>query len=227
MDRQRELPAAQAEAGLMGWATMLVIGTGTAGLLLAFGLRRGMWSIAGAALMIGAIGYAVQGSPGLAGHSVRADARGLEVDPGIAELRGAMFGRYGDDAMYFTTSDGLQRAGESESAVRLLLGAIHHKGGDPALWTELGTAIAAHDGGYVSPAAELAFHQAERLAPGHPGPWFFAGLAEVRAGDFAAARPLWARALALTPSQAEYRPEIAGRLELLDRYLALMAANGG
>jgi hypothetical protein len=211
----------------MGWAMMIVIGIGTAGLLLAFGLRRGMWSTVGAALMIGAIGYAVQGSPGLAGDPVHADAQGVEVDPGIIELRGAMFGRYGDDAMYFTTSDGLQRAGESEGAVKLLLGAIHHTGGDPALWTELGTTIAAHDGGYVSPAAQLAFGQAERLAPTNPGPWFFAGLAAVRAGDFAAARPLWAKALALSPAGADYRPGIVTRLDLLDRYLALAAANGG
>jgi len=210
----------------MGWAMMIVIGIGAAGLLLGCGLRRGMWSITGAALMIGAIGYAVQGSPGLAGHPVRADAEGLQVDPGIAELRGAMFGRYGPDAMYFTTSDGLQRAGESASAVRLLLGAIHNRGSDAALWTELGTAITAHDGGYVSPAAELAFRQAERLAPDNPGPWFFAGLAAVRAGDFAAARPLWAKALALTPADAEYRDSIVLRLDLLDRYLAMMAAMG-
>lgn len=211
----------------MGWAIMPVIGIGAAGLLLALGLRRGMWSIVGAALMIGAIGYAVQGRPGLAGHPVRADAQGIAFDPGIAELRGAMFGRYGDDAMYFITSDGLQRAGESESAVRLLLGAIRHKRSDPALWTELGTTISGHDGGYVSPAAELAFGQAERLAPTDPGPVFFAGLAAARAGDFSGARPLWAKALALTPADAPYRPEIAGRLALLDRYLALIAASGG
>lgn len=207
----------------MGLLLMIAIGIGAAGLLLALRLRRGMWSIAGAALMIGAIGYAVQGSPGLVGHPVRADAHGLEVDPGIVALRGAMFGRYGDDAMFFTTSDGLQRAGESTSAVKLLLGAIHHKGDDAALWTELGTAIAAHDNGYVSPAAQLAFDQAHRLAPDNPGPLFFAGLAAVRAGDFAGARPLWAKALALTPADAEYRPEIAVRLQLLDRYLAMMA----
>ena len=69
--------------------------------------------------------------------------------------------------------------------------------------------------------------RAERQAPTNPGPWFFAGLAAVRAGDFAAARPLWAKALALSPAGADYRPGIATRLDLLDRYLALAAANGG
>jgi len=210
----------------MGWVMMLLIGIGTAGLLAGLGLRRGIWSMAGATLMVGAIGYAVQGSPGLAGHPVRADAEHIEVDPGIVELRGAMFGRYGDDAMFFATSDGLQRAGETEHAVKLLLGAIHNKGGDAALWTELGTAISAHDDGYVSPAALLAFHQAQRLAPNNPGPFFFAGLADVRAGDLASARPLWTRALALTPADAPYRDQIAIRLSLLERYYAMMNAAG-
>lgn len=205
----------------MGWIVMLVIGLGTSGLLLVFGLRRGIWSAAGAALMLGAIGYAVQGSPGLAGHPVKADAGGIAIDPEIADLRGAIFGRYGGDAMYLVTSDGLLRAGETTSAARLLLGAIHHSGGNPMLWTELGTVLSMHDGGYVSPSAELAFRHARQLAPTSPGPLFFEGLARVRAGDFAAARPLWAKALALTPEDAEYGPGIAVRLALLDRYLAM------
>ena len=116
----------------------------------------------------------------------------------------------------------LLEAGSAET----MFGAIHHKGGDAALWSELGTAITAHDGGYVSPAAQLAFRQAQRLAPANPGPWFFAGLASVRAGDFQTARPLWVKALALTPADASYRQSIVMRLALLDRYLAMMAAAG-
>jgi tetratricopeptide (TPR) repeat protein len=210
----------------MGWAMMAAIGVAAAGLLVAFGLRRGAWSAAGAALMVGAIGYAVQGNPGLPGHPVRADAQGIEADPGIVELRGAMFGRYGDDALYFVTSDALQRAGDTTRAVTLLLGAIRHKPDDAALWTELGNAIAAHDGGYVSPAAQLAFRRARQLAPANPGPYFFAGLAAVRAGDFASAEPLWKKALALTPADAGYRPLLTERTELLRRYLVLMRAQG-
>jgi cytochrome c-type biogenesis protein CcmH len=208
----------------MGWVMMLVVGIGAAGLLLAFGLRRTMWSTVGAALMVGAIGYALQGSPGLADHPVRADAGGIEVDPGITDLRGAMFGRYGDNATYFTATDALQRAGETTAAAHILLGAIHHKGDDPALWTELGTVISTHDQGYVSAAALLAFHRAAQLAPSNPGPPFFEGLAYVRAGDFAGALPLWQRAVALTPADASYRPDMVVRVDLLGRYIAMMQA---
>lgn len=209
----------------MGWAVMILIGVFASGLLLALGVDRRMWSLVGAALMIGAIGYAVQGSPVLPDHPVKADATGIEIDPGITDLRGAIFGRYGDDSLYLTASDALQRVGETQAASQLLLGAIHHKGQDPVLWTELGTALSSHDGGYVSPAALLAFHHAAQLAPTSPGPPFFTGLAYVRAGDFANARPFWAEALAKTPPNADYRAAVAIRLDMLDRYLTM--AGGG
>ena len=69
-------------------------------------------------------------------------------------------------------------------------------------------------------SALFAFEQAHRIAPTHPAPPFFLGIAHVRAGEFAKARPLWARALALTPDGVRVKPEIAQRLALLDAYLA-------
>jgi cytochrome c-type biogenesis protein CcmH/NrfG len=80
--------------------------------------------------------------------------------------------------------------------------------------------MAAHDGNTVSPPARFAFEQAVRIAPSHPAPPFFLGLAHIRADDYAAARPLWARAVALSPAGASYRRDIALRLALLDRLLA-------
>jgi len=58
-----------------------------------------------------------------------------------------------------------------------------------------------------------------RLSPRHPAPPFFLGLAYVRTGNFAAARPYWARALALTPKTVSYHDDIAIRLALLDRLI--------
>ena len=59
-----------------------------------------------------------------------------------------------------------------------------------------------------------------RIAPRHPAPPFFLGLAYVRSGNFAAGRPYWARALALTPKSVSYHDEIAVRLALLDQVMA-------
>ena len=52
------------------------------------------------------------------------------------------------------------------------------------LWVGLGNALVAHADGMMSPAAELAFDRADRLAPEHPAPRFFYGLALAQGGQF-------------------------------------------
>jgi cytochrome c-type biogenesis protein CcmH/NrfG len=89
------------------------------------------------------------------------------------------------------------------------------------LWMQLGTNLALHDGDQMSPPALAAFRQAIRLAPNHPAPPYYMGLAYVRAGDLAAARPLWRRAIALSAPGSDYRAEFARQLIVLDRVLAM------
>ena len=134
-----------------------------------------------------------------------------------------MFGRYTYADQYFVMSEGLTRAGQKAGAVRVLLGGITGAKQNAALWTALGNAYAENDADTVSPASRFAFDQALRLAPEHPGPPFFLGIAYVRAGEFAKARSWWVRALRLTPAGASYARDIAQRLVLLDRLLALEA----
>ena len=210
----------------MGWAVLLVVALAAAAGLALGGVARRLWAFAGAALMLGATGYAWQGAPTYAGHPVAAQAELRDIDPGIAELRGAMFGRYNGEQAFAGAADALVRSGATEAAVRLLIGATGSYPQNAALWTRLGDALAEHDQA-VSPAALFAFRRAAQLAPASAGPWFFLGLAQVRVGDFAGARGSWARALALSPDGAEYRGAVAERLALLDRYLAYMAAQRG
>ena len=209
----------------MGWFWLALIGFSAAGLLWVLGVARGLWSLVGAALMLGAVGYAWQGRPGQPGSPAKTNAQAIAIDPGIVKLRGAMTGNFTAESAYLTAADAMLRAGEPDAAVAVMLGGIRDMPDDMSLWTGLGDALAQHDGGYVSPTALFAFRHAMDIAPNHPAPPFFLGLAYVRAGDFVEARRYWARALALTPEEMDYRPEIAVRLMLLDRYLAL--ANGG
>src|SRR3546814_6776767 len=58
-----------AEATLMGWVWLIVIGAAAAGALALLGVGRGLWSLVGAALMLGATGYALQGRPDEPGRS--------------------------------------------------------------------------------------------------------------------------------------------------------------
>ena len=199
----------------MGLLVLAVLGIGAAALLWRLGVARPLWSSVGAALMLGATGYALQGRPWLPGTPVEPNARPIEVDPGLVALRIELFGGYTADDAYMTAGDAMLRSGDAGAATEVMLGGIRRIPRSAELWTGLGIALAAHDG-QVSPAATLAFDQAIRLAPRHPGPPFFAGLALVQAGRFAEARSYWRQALALVPAGASYRPAIAQRLALLE-----------
>lgn len=207
----------------MGFAWLLALAFAAAALLWRLGVARPLWSAAGAALMLGAAGYALQGRPFQPGSPRVANSRPGDVDPGLVELRDQMFGaRYTTDGAFLIASDAMLRAGDPGAAAGWTTAGIRAAPDSAVLWTELGGVIAAHDGGQVSPASLFAFRHAQRLAPDSPGPPFFLGLAYVEAGRFAEARAPWHRALALCPPRAPYRQAIVGRLALLETYLRQM-----
>jgi hypothetical protein len=207
---------------MMGWLILAALLLVTGAALVLLRVPRLLWSLVGAALMLGAAGYAWQGRPGLSGHPADPGAAGLGVDPALIDIRTQMFGRYGSDGAYLVAADALARSGSPEYEVQAILGGIRQSPGSVALWTSLGDALARHDGGRLSAPAQFAFDRAARLDPRHPGPPFFRGLAQVRGEDYAAAAASWHRALALTPPGASYRDAIAQRVMLLDRLRAMM-----
>ena len=129
----------------------------------------------GAALMLGATGYALQGYPTMPARDANPNALAAPEDPAITDLRDRLFGRFTDEGAYMIAADSMERIGERRAAVQALLGGIRHHPRSAALWTALGTAYSVHDGGQVSPPSLFAFQQATRLAPDHPGPPFFLG----------------------------------------------------
>ncbi|WP_242182102.1 hypothetical protein [Sphingomonas sp. CARO-RG-8B-R24-01] len=209
-------------ATVSGWVMLVGLGAAAAVGLWVAGVARSLWTMVGAALMIGAAGYAAQEHAGLAGHPVQADRDAVAVFPDMTEMRDQMLGRFTGDGAYLIASDALMRSGSRESGARVVLMGANRYPRSLTLWTGLGTAISQHDGGAVSPAARLAFEQAMRLAPEHPAPPFFAGLAYVQSGDFRKGRAYWLRALALSPRGTPYREGIALRLAALDAMIAQM-----
>ncbi len=204
----------------MGWVALAVIGITAAGLLAVLKVDRLLWTMVASALMLGAAGYALQGEPSLPAHPVVTALAPAPEETDLNDLRGRMLERFTGQAAYLVAADAMTRVGDRRAAVRVLLGGIRVAPRSLVLWTGLGEALAAHDGNQVSPPALFAFQQAMRLAPRHPAPPFFLGLAYVRAGNLQAAQPYWARALALTPATVSYREDIAIRLALLERVLA-------
>jgi cytochrome c-type biogenesis protein CcmH/NrfG len=208
----------------MGYLWLAVIAVAVCALLAAMKVDRLLWSMVASALMLGAAGYAWQGQPALPGHPATPGLAPTPDDSAMLDLRDQMLERYTGAAAYLVAADAMTRIGDRRAAVQVLLGGIRIAPKSLVLWTGLANALSAHDANQVSPPALFAFQQAMRLAPKHPAPPFFLGLAHVRAGDFAKARPYWARALALTPADISYRGEIATRLALLDRFLAMQDA---
>lgn len=211
----------------MGWLLLLLLGGAAMAAMVLLGTARALWSLVGAALMLGGVGYALQGSASLPASPATPARQEVVDDPGLIALRDQMLGRFTADNAYLIAADALTRSGDAHAAAGMLIGGLNAMPRSVSLWTALGTTLARHDGDQVSPPALFAFRQAARIAPLHPAPPFFLGLAEVRAGNLAAARAPWARALALSPAGAPYRVAIAERLALLDRYLALTGGGGG
>lgn len=204
----------------MGWLWLAIIG-GLAFLALwRGGVSRELAWISGATLVLGAAGYAWQQQAFMSGHPVTADAEAIEVDPGLVAFRSAIMP--GNEAV-LAAADGRLRAGDSTGATQLILNAIARQPDAAPLWTGLGSAIAAHDGGQISPAAMLAFRRAVALAPTEPGPPFFLGLAYIQSGNLDAAKTAWVQTLALAPRDAPYRVEIAERVVMIDQYRAMQA----
>ncbi len=206
----------------MGWLILLLIAAGAMGLALWLRFPRPLWTMLGAALALGGVGYAWQGRPTLAASAPAPRPDALLDNDAISELRGQLIGRYGGEAAMFTAADALSRSGNKRTAVQIMLGAV---GGDRTsvpYWTELGNVLFAHDGYQMSPAAQFAFRRARRLGPNDPTPFFFEGLAWMRAGDFKKAQTLWRLALQKTPADANYRPAIEQRVRLLDQALRMM-----
>ena len=178
----------------MGWVMLALIAATTAALLVVLRVPRLLWSLVASFLMLGAAGYAYQQEAALPGQPTASESVKLPVDPTYKAMRGALFGRFGGESMYFGISDVALAGGKTEFAARVITGGVDYAPKNVALWTELGNVIALHDNNLVSPASLFAYSQAMRLAPDHPGPPFFLGWAYVRAGQLAAARPYWARA---------------------------------
>lgn len=191
------------------------------------GVSRSLGTLTAAALLVGGAGYALQNHASLPGSPAQADIKRIDVDPGLVAFRTAIMPGTGDDAAILAAADAQMRQGDTGAAAKGMLGAVARRPDDAALWTGLGSVLAAHDGAQLSPAAQFAFRRAFQLAPSEPGPPFFLGMAHVQAGDMAAAKRAWLLALSLAPRDAPYRIDIAERLVMIDQFMAMEAAGAG
>ncbi|HMN54237.1 MAG TPA: tetratricopeptide repeat protein [Sphingopyxis sp.] len=175
--------------------------------------------LAGAAVMLGLTGYALQGSPALPGHPVAQAAEPEGFGEAITDRQQGMANRFGPAAQWIGMSDGFMRTGKTELAAQTLEKGLERYPDNVDLWTGLGNALVAHGGGVMSPAAALAFDEAAKRDPSHPAPPFFAGLAMAQSGDLKGAEAVWNRLLQRSPADAPWRPDLEMRLAQLRQAL--------
>ena len=205
-------------------------------LVLALLLLAGLWrfgrldraglQLVGAALLFALAGYAWQGRPELPGSPKRAAVQHQAADTAFASLRRELLGRFDTADSWLTTAESYARAGDTVGAARLISSAIRAHPRNSSLWIGYGHALAAHSGGVVTPAAELAFQRAAALAPNHPAPRFFHALALAQGGRLDEAEAMWRSLLASPLASAAWRGAAERQLMLVDRARAMAAMQG-
>jgi len=193
----------------MGYVWLLAIAMAALLIMVAARLRGPLLTLGAAALSLGAAGYALQGRPTLAGQP---DARTARAAPmPLTAARKALMGQFTAADTWMTISEAYASRGKTRDAVGVMNSAIRARPSDYAMWVGLGNALADHGRG-MTPAARFAFARAAQLAPNHPAPIFFLGLAEARSGNPQLAVELWRQLLADAPADASWRPLVTDAL---------------
>jgi cytochrome c-type biogenesis protein CcmH len=188
-----------------GWIILAALLAVALGALALLRVRGSILMLAASAMLFGCIGYVVQGSPGLPGSP--REAQSLEAPIPLTDMRHAFFGNFNGEESWLAISEALARSGDTEQAVGVLQNAVGKYPRNAQLWIGLGNALVDH-AGVLTPASEYAYQRAAELAPGHPAPLFFMGLALARSGDGQDALALWKEVLARAPADAPWRPMV-------------------
>ena len=211
---------------MSGWLILLALMGAVGALLWRFGrLPANTTALLGVTLALAAVGYGWQGSPRLSGSPARgAEDDVRRSDSPFALLRGTMMPRFGREADALMTADAFQRQGLDRYAVAILKGALEKRPNSANLWVGLAWALALHNEGMLSPAAEFAFARARAASPQGPAAPFFRGLILAQGGRFPEARAEWAALLARTPQRAPWYRDVALRVQLMDAVMQAQAA---
>jgi cytochrome c-type biogenesis protein CcmH len=188
---------------MTGFALLAVIAAATLAFLWLMRLRGSLLTLCAAAVAFGCAGYASQGRPGQAGAPRAAVERAAPVP--LTGARKALMGQFDNADSWLTISEALASRGNTQDAANILRSAVREHPGDFKLWVGLGNALANHSKS-LSPSARYSFDRAQQLAPGHPAPAFFLGLAEARSGNPKEGVRLWREILANAPADASWRP---------------------
>jgi cytochrome c-type biogenesis protein CcmH/NrfG len=178
--------------------------------------RNGLQFVA-AALLLALAGYAWQGRPDLPGDPRRAPEHKEVAPSDFSKMRGDLLGRFDTADHWLTLAEAYGRDGDTQGAAEIIQAALREHPRDADLWVGLGTILVQHSGGLMTPAAQLAFDRAAAIAPAHPAPRFFYGLALLQGGKIDEAERVWRDLLASAPPTALWRGAIERQLQMVEQ----------
>jgi len=202
----------------MGWILLLLLALAAFAAVWRFGrLDSAGLQLLAAALLLALAGYAWQGRPGLAGSPKAPSQAQALSDSAFARVRQDLIGRFDTADRWLTIAEGFQRRGDTRGGAGLIRSALREHPDNAILWIGYGDALVIHAGGLITPAAQLAFERAVALAPRHPAPRFFFGLALAQSGRLDEAERLWRELLEATPADGRWRAIVEAQLEQLEQ----------
>lgn len=200
----------------MGWVIFLFLALAVLAALWRFArLDAAGLQFLGAALLLALAGYAWQGRPDLRGSPKPPPVQQRVPDSDFAETRRDMLGTFDSASRWLAMAESYQRSGDTRGGADIIRSGLRNHPRDPDLWVGLGNALVLHADGMMTPAAQLAFRRAEEIAPGHPGPRFFYGLALAQGGRFDEAERIWRALLAEAPQDVSWRPMVEERVRMI------------
>lgn len=195
---------------MTGWIVMLVLaGAVMLGLWRWVRHDKGALQFLGAGLLLALAGYAWQGQPGLAGAPKARENEEMRRPSEFSQLRRDLLGQFDAAGSFLTIAEARTMSGNTKGAVDVLRGRLEVTPNDMDLWLGLADALVQHAGGMLTPAAEMAFNRAGQVAPDHPAPRFFYGLALASNGQLDAAEQLWRQVLAMPGITDTWRSVVA------------------
>lgn len=175
------------------------------------------------ALLLAGAGYAWQGRPSLSGASPALRAERNITQTPFSAARKELFGQFDASGAWLTLSDGYRARGDTKGAVDIVRSGLRKDPDNAVLWLGLADNLVVHGDGRVTPAARAAFEWAEALAPDHPAPRLFYGMALARSGNFDDAERVWQALLADSPPDAPWRRIVEDQLKLVEEARAMQA----
>jgi len=173
----------------------------------------GLWQVAGAAILLGMTGYALQGRPDLPPSPAKPLAASEVAAVQLVDLRAEMDQSFGSAKRWLVTADSFAKQGDYKLSASYIQSGLRSEPQNPDLWSALGLQLMLASEGQMSPPAQLAFDKARAIRPNYPAPYYFAGLARLFAGDLDGAVLLWEKTVSLATPQAKWKLRIESQLQ--------------